>query len=111
MNIAHLLTLPCEIVSVADSGPADIYGNPTEQTTVLAAKCWVTGRRPSEQTGGADWQTETVTIFFPAGTVIDGGDRVTVRSATYEVVGPPAERIHPRTGRVEFVHVTARRAF
>lgn len=112
MNIDHLLNIDCTITHVSDTGSADVYGNPTEATTTSTTQCWISRRIPdsSEQTGEQSWQLEHLDLFLPADTTIDGGDRVTVRSVTYDVIGPPWDHPHPDTGESAYTAARIARA-
>lgn len=114
MDISHLLNLTATITRVADTGAVDDYGDPTDETTTTTAKCWVDrpgwARDANERIGVENWQVELVDLFFPPGTALAGNDRVTVSGVTYELAGPPLDRIDPRTSQPVYVTATARRA-
>ena len=112
MDIRRLLNLPCTIHTVTES-TADAYGDPTLTTSNTSALCWIDRRGNlgdgSEETGPTNWQTDTLDLYLDAGTTITGNDRVTVASVLYEVVGPPHEHLHPRTGDGAYVSAVIRR--
>lgn len=109
MNPERLLNIPCTIHTVSES-TVDEYGDPTTSTRNRSTVCWIDRRGNhgdgTEQVGEANWQTDTLDLYLPAGTTITGNDRLTVSSLLYEVVGPPHEHLHPRTG--DGVYVAAR---
>lgn len=103
MQPDRLLNIACTIHTVAES-TADIYGDPTVTTTDTDTLCWVDRRQPgTEEAGEANWQTDTLDLYLPAGTTLTGDDRVTVNGRLYELVGPPHEHLHPRTGAGVYV--------
>jgi hypothetical protein len=112
MNPSHLMNIPCTILTVAES-TADIYGDPTTATTSTSTVCWIDRRgntgESAEVNGPANWQTETLDLYMPAGTTVTADDRVTVNGATYEVLGAPHEHLHPRTATGVFVSARIRR--
>jgi hypothetical protein len=112
-GVKRLLNLDAIIVTVTDSGTPDAYGDPTTETTTTEAKCWITRRgnqaASAEEVGGADWQIDTLAIYFPAGTAVAGRDQVTVRDVTYDVLGPPHTHIDPRSGNEQYMSAAIRR--
>jgi hypothetical protein len=127
MNPAALLTLTGTVTQVDRTGPRDIFGDRTEQTTTgpstsgsgsgsgddgtLTFKCWIWQTLRDENTVGGNVQAETYKIALEAAaeTHIDGGDRITVRGVTYEFDGPPWPAFHPRLRRVTHVEADIRR--
>lgn len=109
MLATRLLTKTATITSVAQTGAVDDYGNPTNVTTTATAKCWLHQTERSEDTRDVNRQEQTWTVYFEAGTVIDGSDYVTVDAIVYELDGPPWVADNPRTGATEFVVATLRR--
>ncbi len=113
MDPSHLLNMDATITTVTE-GAGDDYGDPTEETTSRNVKCWIDRsglvREAGEQVGLDDWQQETVNLYLPAGTALTGRDRVTVEGVTYEVFGPPFDRIDPRTNQSVYVTAQLRRA-
>jgi hypothetical protein len=90
---AFPLSLTIERVSL---NGADEYGNPSAY--VASTISTVGDLQPvqqSEDTVLTDRQTEEWKCFLPAGTVIDGNDRVIYAGQTFEVVGPPFPRDYP----------------
>lgn len=110
MNIDHLLNIPCTITHVSQTGTADVYGNPTETTTTTETCCWLSRgtHKADERTGEARWQFDTLDLFLPADTTINGNDKVTARGTTYEVVGPAWDHPHPDTGDAAFVQAVVK---
>jgi hypothetical protein len=110
VNIDHLLNIPCTITHVSQSGAADVYGNPTESTTTTDTVCWLSrgSHKPDERSGEAAWQFDTLDLFLPVGTTIDGDDRVTARDITYDVIGPPWDHPHPVTGDAVYIQAMVR---
>lgn len=112
MHPERLMNLPCTIHTAA-AGTVDEYGDPTVTTTAKSTRCWIDRRGNisdgAEQVGAENWQTDTLDLYLPAGTTITGHDSVTVNSARYEVVGPPHEHLHPRTGQGVYVSAVIRR--
>lgn len=105
MSLAILLNRPCTVTHVTQSGAPDEYNNPTDATMVTATVCYIQQRRASEDTTLQDTQREDWMILLPAGTVIDGTDRVTVPDANLilEVQGPPWPAMNPRTQLVSHI--------
>ena len=111
MNIDHLLNIPCTITHVAQTGAADVYGNPTDtDSSTTDTVCWLSkgSHKSEERTGEARWQFETLDLFLPADTTIDGDDRVLARGVTYQVVGPPWDHPHPDTGDATYVQAVVK---
>lgn len=110
MNIDHLLNIPCTITHVSQTGTADVYGNPTETTTTTDTCCWLSRgtHKADERTGEARWQFDTLDLFLPADTTINGNDKITARGTTYEVVGPPWDHPHPDTGDAAYVQAVVK---
>lgn len=108
MNIGHLLTLDCTITNVTQvNATVDQYNDPVPQSSAgTATVCWFHQEQRTDTTGLNDTQSERWTAYFPAGTTLDGHDRVSIDSVSYEVKGPPWEATNPRTGQAEFVVAT-----
>lgn len=91
-------------------GTLDVYGDPvtttTSTVTVLGELQQLDRYEYTEDrnTQRADWL-----LLLPAGTTIDGTDRVTVDGTTFEVVGPPEPVWHPWKQRVDHVEARVRR--
>lgn len=110
MSIGELLTLACTITHVAESGAADEYGNPTDETTTSATVCYLEQTARSEQTAGGDVQREDWLMFLPAGTTVSGSDRVDVAGyGLFELDGPPWPVRNPREGVTHHVECRVRR--
>ena len=109
MNPQRLMTLPCTIDHVAQTGAADVYGDPTETTTTTASTCWIEQIRRSDDTLLSSQQSEQWAGYFRPDVVIDGSDRVTVDAATYQVMGPPWRAFNPRLKRVTHIEATLER--
>lgn len=112
------MTIPCTISTrTQDDDSVDEYGNPTEDETTVSTLCWHhqgTGRAGTrysdEETGLAVMESDEETFYWPPGTAVRSTSAVTVDGVTFEMDGPPWEAKHPRTGQVEYVMGTARRA-
>lgn len=111
MNAAlvDLLTLSVTVTHVAHSGAADAYGNPTESTSSSVYLGELQQIRRDEQTRDANIQGETWLLILEPDAVIDGGDRVTVNSLTYELDGPPWHARDPQTDEYSHWEATVRR--
>ena len=109
MNPQRLMTLPCTITHVVQTGAADVYGDPTETTTTTTSKCWIEQTRRSDDTQLTNQQTERWAGYFRPDVEIDGSDRVMVDAATYQVMGPPWRALHPRLKRVTHIEATLER--
>ena len=109
MHPERLMNIACTVHTVSE-GAVDEYGDPTTTSRDRSTVCWVDRRGNTgdgaETAGPANWQTDTLDLYLPAGTTITGDDRVTVGSLLYEVLGPPHEHLHPLTG--DGVYVSAR---
>lgn len=108
MPLAGLLNQPI-VVERWSAGPTDGYGNPTR---AKASEYSVLGYL--EQTDATEVAVDRETfvsnwlLVLPAGSAIDGGDRVRYDSDSYEVVGQPARPWNPRTRREDHVEVRLR---
>lgn len=103
MTLAALLNLPCTITRRTQNGAADDYGNPTYTTTTTTTVCELQQQVASEDVVDRDGQASDSILILPAGTGIDGGDKVTVSGVDYEVDGPPWAARNPRTGLAHHV--------
>lgn len=103
MTLAALLNLPCTITRRTQNGAADGYGNPTETTTVTTTVCELQQQFAGEDVTDSNVQSSDFLLVLPAGTGIDGGDKVTIDGSDYEVDGPPWSARNPRTGVVSHV--------
>jgi hypothetical protein len=110
VDVLPYLNQPCTITHVAQNGAEDPYGNPTETTTTTeldgAPGCWIVQGKRDDVTLLTNQQSEVFTGYFPAGTQLDGSDRVTVDGATFEVQGPPWRAFNPLAAAVDFVEAT-----
>lgn len=122
MDPTHLMTIPCTIHHVTQDGPADEYGNPTEQVTDTDSVCWMHQKARDDTAGtqnAADrdalqsTQIEQWEAYFPPADTLTGNDRVTIPSFDednpFQVVGPPWRAHNPRLGRVVFIEATLER--
>jgi hypothetical protein len=100
------MTQPCTITHVDHDGAEDRYGDPTETTTTTEALGWLTQPTRDDDTDRTNQQRELWVGYFPAGTVLDGSDRVTVAGETFEVRGPPSRPFNPLTNSVAYVEAT-----
>lgn len=97
MTVEALMVRDVTILSAASS--TDRYGNPTNDwaaATSTATKGWLAQQARDEVLGNRDAQTSGWVVYLPAGTVIDGSDRVVVDGQTFEVDGPPNRAWSPR---------------
>ncbi len=98
MSVELLMT---RVVTIQrrDGGAKDKYGNEIPYTSST-----VTVQGHIEQTSEQEITLDRETyisewrIFLPAGTEIDGKDRVIVDGQTFEIIGPPAHPWRPGTG-------------
>jgi len=75
-----------------------------------AVACWLHQTQASEDTRGGRFGEERWSVYLPADTALDIDDRVSVDGVVYEVAGPPWSAVNPRTGIVEFVQASLRKA-
>lgn len=66
----------------------------TETTT----RGWLSQSAQSENLQGRDALIRIAELFLPAGTDINGWDRVVYDGITYELAGPPHNAVSPRLG-------------
>lgn len=111
MSLAGLLNQSCTITTRTDAATKDRYGNPdqTEATTTTACYCEQRSRTETK-TGDGEVQQEEWLVMLPAGTTVNGHDKITVGSLVLEVVGPPWSVRNPRTQSASHVECNARRA-
>lgn len=108
MQPTHLLNLSAVIQRVTRDGELDDFGDQVESVAEVRVRCWVAPKRSGEDTVRADRQSIDQVGWFPAGTDITGSDRVVVRGKVFEVVGPPRDWVHPRSGEVAYVEADLR---
>lgn len=112
MNVARLLRLPVVVIRTSSTGPADAFGDPTEQTTERTFRGWLwQDNRADVDTKNRHVASEqwSLALDRSADGNIGAGDRVRVHTSTFEVDGPPWPALNPRTTRVEYVLATVRR--
>lgn len=101
----------CTITTRADAGTKDRYGNPDVTETTTTTVCYCEQRTRTESSDGkGEVQQEEWLVMLPAGTTVDGLDKITVGSLVLEVTGPPWSVRNPRTQSTSHVELTARRA-
>lgn len=89
MNLAHLFTQTATLVSMVE-GATDPYGQPTESwDDIGTAKTFMQPTNAQERQVGSSTQIATFKAFMPAGTPVDGLDRIRVDGTTYNILGPP----------------------
>lgn len=97
MSLAALMVRDITILRAVTS--TDRYGNVQADNwthaTTTATKAWVSQRFEGEELDGRNAQIRDWVAFLPAGTVIDGGDRVRCDGMTFEVIGPPHRAWRP----------------
>lgn len=111
MNPTRLMSLTCTVTRVTATGPDDVFGDPTEVTTVRTFKGEIQQRTTLENTVGADIQDERLDLWLEpaAANLIDGNDRVTIDGRSYEVDGPAWPWRNPRTQVTTHVQCQLRR--
>ena len=109
MTLTQLLNQTVTITRRTASGQRDDYGNEinTETETVTVGELQQTQR--SEPATQGELAVTTFLLILPADTSIDTGDRVTVGSYTYEVIGAPWQARNPRTQVNSHVEATVKR--
>ncbi|HMV75343.1 MAG TPA: hypothetical protein PKB00_12285 [Microthrixaceae bacterium] len=111
MSLAGLLNQSCTITTRTDAGTKDRYGNPDLTEATTATVCYCEQRTRAEASDGlGEVQQEDWLVMLPAGTTVNGHDKITVGSLVLEVVGPPWPVRNPRTQSTSHVELTARRA-
>lgn len=108
MSVANLLNQACTITTRTTAATTDRYGNPGESTATTTTVCYAEQRNRSEDTANANQQSQDWLVMLPAGTSVDGTDRITIGSLVLEVVGPPWSARNPRTQAVSHVECSAR---
>lgn len=110
MDPTRLMTQEATITNVTQSATVrDELGDPTVTTTTATVDCWLHQVARSEHGDNNNVQDQRWALYVPAGTVLNGADRVTVEGATYEVDGPPWPAHNPRLRRVTHIEATLRR--
>lgn len=97
MSLASLLNLTCTITRRTQAGAADRYNTPGQSTTTTTTVCELQQTSADENVTDRDAQASDFLLILPAGTAIDGGDKVTIEGVEYEVAGPPWAARNPRT--------------
>jgi hypothetical protein len=104
MSLSLLLNRPCTIVGQVADGTVDEYGGELIAETRTDTVCELQQAQRSEtdqEVVATRW-----TLFLPAGTQIDAGDRVIVETETFEVDGQPWPARNPRTGQESHIEAT-----
>lgn len=107
MSLQALLNRPCTITHRAPGTTTDQYGNLVQDVVADTTVCELQAQVGADEADGVI--TENWTLFLPAGTLIDGGDAVTVDGDTYEVQGAPWHARNPRTQAQSHVECRLRR--
>lgn len=111
MTLAGLLNQTCTITTRTDAGTADRYGNPDQTEATTSTVCYAEQRSRSEtKDGKGEVQQEDWLVILPAGTTVNGLDKITVGTLVLEVVGPPWPVRNPRTQSESHVECNARKA-
>lgn len=111
MSLAGLLNQSCTITTRADSATVDRYGNPAQTESTATTVCYAEQRTRAESSDGkGEVQQEEWLVMLPAGTTVNGHDKITVGSLVLEVVGPPWPVRNPRTQSESHVECNARKA-
>ena len=106
MTLASLLTRPVTIEHRSPSASLDKYGNPLAGTTSSTETVgYLEQTEAVEVVVGQETYTSTDLLVLPAGTSLDGSDRVVVDGERFEVLGAPNRPWGPSTGEH---HVEAR---
>lgn len=108
MDPTRLMQLTATIAHAADGTP-DEYNDATVTYSTVTARCWLQQTQRSEQTAAGQIETETWSLYLPAGTTIDPADQVTIDAVTYELTGPPWPAVNARTGQHSHIEATIRR--
>jgi hypothetical protein len=108
MSLARLMSQPCKIGHVSQTGPLDEYGDPTDVVTHVDSFCYIEQRRAAEKTALADIQTEDWHVMLPADADVTGDDRIAVAELVLEIQGPPWSVENPRLGIVSHIECIAR---
>lgn len=109
MTLTGLGIIPFKVLTAprtTDEYGQDIanWANATE-TEVTG---WFQPNRGSEVLIDRDEQRFEAVAWFPAGTPINGRDRVIIGEAMYEVIGPPERRLRPWASIEHHVRVALR---
>lgn len=108
MSITSLLNQTVTIQRRSATGTDD-YGNEVPGTTSSVTTVGYVEQAVAEEitvdreTYVTDWR-----VFLPAGTAIDGSDRVVHGAKVFEVVGSPHEVWNPRTQIIHHIEARAR---
>lgn len=88
-----------DVTVVVPGAATSRYGDAIKDwatATRTSMKGWVARTATSEVHGDREAQVSEWKLYLPAGTVIDGGDRVEWQGTTFEVEGPPTHAWTPR---------------
>lgn len=110
MQITSLLTMDVALVRTT-AVERDAIGGETDPTeTRVSVKGYVEPSLGDQRedpfnrdTQIGDWQA-----FFPAGTDVDGWDRIEAQGRVFEIIGPPAPYVDPLGLGMDHVHVLLR---
>lgn len=110
MNLERLMNLAATLTSAdVSTSVVDEYGNPAETETSTEVRCWVAPSSSSEDTDRTNRQSEEWNGYFPPSLDLNGWDRLTLGTATYEFDGPPQTYTHPRSTRPTYTVARLRR--
>lgn len=109
MTLAVLMNQTAVITRRTESG-SDTYNNPNITTTTETTTCYAEQSVATEQDGQlSDIRDETWNIWLPAGTDVEGIDKITVDGLALEVTGEPWTVHNPRTRATSHVRLTGRK--
>lgn len=111
MSLTGLLNQSCTITTRTDAATKDRYGNPDQTESATTTVCYAEQRTRTETSDGkGEVQQEQWLVMLPAGTTVNGLDKITVGSLVLEVTGPPWTVRNPRTQSESHVECTCRKA-
>lgn len=106
MNPTHLMTQTGTLRRRAQTGPDDVFGDPTIVETTDAVRCAIFGGSAGEITDGRQIESQDLTLFLPPDADVEAVDAITVDGRTYELDGTPWRAWNPRLRR--YTHYQAR---
>lgn len=107
MNGAHLLTELATITDRTQTDDRDSDGNPIiTETTREDVPCWHEQVSSGEIPPIAE---QTHDLYLPAGDPTTATAKVTIGPDSFEVIGPPAQLVNPRSGELALVKAAIRK--